>query len=448
MNSTSTNLNNLLQTWGRLFAGDILSRLNVSRPTLMRAVRELGTQIVTSGRARRTSYASRRAVRGDMKPLTVFRIDAEGRGHRAGELLPLHPEGCLYKASEAPVWPLDDDMQEGWFDGLPYFMDDMRPQGFMGRAFAHSNAKTMKVPDNPNDWSEDDVLYVLSSIGSDQAGDLIIGEDAYRHWQENPAPKIADSDRGIHYPLLSQQAMNQDVEGSSAAGEFPKFTCCVTRNTGDIVHVLVKFSGKDASPGSQRWSDLLICEHLALQTIPSVLGIAAAKSQIFQADGRTFLEVERFDRIGDSGRRAMCTWSALNAGIVGAKPANWPDGMQHLVDYGWLEEEEAENVRVLWHFGKLIGNTDMHDGNLAFFPGLRLAPVYDMLPMFYAPARGVELLDREFKPSKPLPGEEETWTRAKTGAIAFWEAASKESTISETFRQIAKQNLETMMMCH
>jgi hypothetical protein len=51
----------------------------------------------------------------------------------------------------------------------------------------------------------------------------------------------------------------------------------------------------------------------------------------------------------------------------------------------------------LWAFGQLIGNTDMHNGNLSFMSEencpLELSPVYDMLPMTFAPTSGGGLRD-------------------------------------------------------
>ena len=59
--------------------------------------------------------------------------------------------------------------------------------------------------------------------------------------------------------------------------------------------VLVKFSPAGDSPADQRTRDLLVCEHLALQTL-SAAGLPAARTQVFVGAGRVFLEFERFDR--------------------------------------------------------------------------------------------------------------------------------------------------------
>lgn len=82
----------------------------------------------------------------------------------------------------------------------------------------------------------------------------------------------------------------------------------------------------------------------------------------------------------------------------------------------------------------------MHEGNLAFVPGavkqppLALAPAYDMLPMLYAPVRGVELPPRELRPGLPLPGERTDWLAASEAAITFWHRAAGDRRISAPMR--------------
>lgn len=77
---------------------------------------------------------------------------------------------------------------------------------------------------------------------------------------------------------------------------------------------------------------------------------------------------------------------------------------------------------------------------LTIRPGLCLAPVYDMLPMMYAPVRGVELPERQFAPRLPLPWESALWMQARHAAIAFWQAAGADRRISPAFRAICKDN--------
>jgi hypothetical protein len=186
-------------------------------------------------------------------------------------------------------------------------------------------------------------------------------------------------------------------------------------------------------------ADLLVCEHLALTTIADTLQLKAAQSRIYQFAGRTFYEVDRFDRHGEFGRSGVCTWFELNAALFGGT-GSWSDGAKALFEANYISEETAQQIRLLEHFGRLIANSDMHDGNLAFLPDLSLAPAYDMLPMMYAPSRGVELVERKFAPALPVPRERNTWVQAAAAAVVFWHRVESDNRISDEFRSIAKAN--------
>jgi len=440
--ATSDDVLSALRASGRQPAGELLARLGISRATLMRAVQALGPAVLSMGRARRTTYAATRPLRGSLVSLPLYSISEVGIVEEVATLVPLHGGTALQMRHDLG-WPLDEDMAQGWFDRLPYMLDDMRPQGFLGRHFARANAALLQVPEDPTRWSDDDILHTLSLAGMDVPGCYILGETALRTWLaqiQQPVASIEDDQVDASYLALAQSAMTRGIPGSSAGGEFPKFTAA-RRIEGEIVHVLVKFSGSDASAGTQRWSDLLVCEHLA-STCLRELQLEAAASRVRQAGGRTFLEVERFDRHGAHGRSPLCSWWALNAGVVGAGPVPWTVAAQALATQGWIDADTRAKIERLWHFGKLIANSDMHEGNLSFRPGLALAPAYDMLPMLYAPERGVELPTREFAPLPPIPAEREAWDAARPAAIAFWERAAADARISGAFRAICAANAQ------
>jgi len=337
------------------------------------------------------------------------------------------------------LWPLQNAMQDGWFDGLPYPLVDARPQGFLGRNFARHHAVVLRVSENPDDWSDDDILHVLSSVGFDLPGNLILGEAAYRQFLEHSAVRATSAltaqDIPVAYPARASSAMAQGDAGSSAAGEFPKFTAFRDMN-GKLADVIVKFSGADNSAAVRRWSDLLICEHLALQVLEAELGIAAARSQIHQFAGRTFLEVVRFDRHGVSGRSPVCTLQNLNAALLGMSSSSWAKVSAQMHKEKLITAETARTIELLWWFGKLIGNSDMHEGNLAFRANMELTPAYDMLPMLFAPSPGGEVPVREFKPLLPLPAERESWQRAAAAAIVYWRRCAQDDRVSNEFRKI------------
>jgi hypothetical protein len=432
-----------------LSGADLLLRLQKSRPTLsratmMRMVRELGDQVVVRGAARRTSYAARRPLRGSTESIPVYRIDRKGRGEQIAVLDPIYPAGCALRYEQPLEWPLAPEMRDGWFPGLPYPLDDMRPQGFLGRNFARNYAGLLQVGPDPQKWPEDDILYMLAQLGHDTAGNYIIGEAAYRRHLDT-LQQGHDTVPERAYPELAAAAMQAGDAGSSAGGEFPKFTA-FREHGGERAHVIVKFSGNDQTPGTQRWADLLVCEHLALDTVSAELRLPAARSRIHRAGQRTFLEVERFDRHGEFGRSAVCSWAALDAALFGMAGENWSRAAARLLTQRYINADTHAQINRLWHFGRLIANSDMHEGNLAFVPGeagqppLSLAPAYDMLPMLYAPARGVELPQRDYAPLLPLPAERDDWLAAADAAMVFWRAAGADERISAGFRAVCKAN--------
>ena len=107
---------------------------------------------------------------------------------------------------------------------------------------------------------------------------------------------------------------------------------------------------------------------------------------------------------------------------------------------GWLATADVAAIERTWWFGKLIANSDMHEGNLAFLPGLKLAPIYDMLPMRYAPLRGGEVPPCTFAPDLPLPGESTVWSEAANAAQNFWQRCADEPRISAGFRAVCAEN--------
>lgn len=445
MKVTVNDLRNALRTTPRVGGANLCRSLkDINRSTLARLVAQIDSEVIRRGGSRRIRYALRRSLRGRNDPLPLYRIDAEGTGHVAGSLDLTYPEGSALSFSKPWAWPLaDGEMSDGWFEGLPYPLLDMRPQGFLGRNFAHLYWQTLEVTENLNNWSVDDVVHVLAAFGHDQSGDLILGDRAYqrhldtrRDWESR---LVRTGQLGTKYPEQAQLALAQGVAGSSAAGEFPKFTA-LREIDGNPVAVIVKFSGADDSAAVRRWADLLVCEHLALETLPAELGVAAARSTIHHQGGRTFLEVVRFDRNGAHGRLPLCSLESINSALLGKGGVSWSIIGELLHRNNWLSAEAVGQVRRLWWFGKLIANTDMHEGNLSFHPGLSVAPAYDMLPMFYAPLRGGEVPPQTFIPSLPLPTDAADWRAAAGAAIAYWMRCASDNRISESFRVICSEN--------
>jgi hypothetical protein len=425
-------------------AAELAAEVGVSIPTLHRCLHEIEASVVVTGKARRTRYALRRPLRGDLADLPLYEVDATGRAELLSSLALVQPRGACMALAETG-WPVPDESRDGWWDGLPYPLHDMRPQGYLGRQLARAEHGALSVAANPEAWSDDDVAHVLSRIGHDTSGNLILGNPAFERWQAGrvaPPEPISPRALGRAYARLAEQAIATGVHGSSAAGEFPKFPARRDLAGSDTPHVLVKFSGADGSPAVRRWADLLVCEHLALQAAARLPGVRSARSRIVEHGGRTFLEVERFDRHGPWGRSRLASLATLDAALLGDGSTDWVRMAQRLARLGLLAAAEVGKIEHMWWFGRLIGNSDMHTGNLSFRPQgtLSLAPTYDMLPMRYAPLPGGEVPARDFVPPLPLPPQRPVWLAAAEAASSFWQQASTDSRISARFRALCAAN--------
>lgn len=434
-------------------ASDLARQSGVSVPTVHRLLKELGAQLLLTGKARRARYGLRRALRGNFTPLPIYRIDAQGRAELVARLALVHPQGvCADMATTG--WPVPSSAIDGWWDGLPYPLYDMRPQGFMGRQLARAEYRQLGVAANPQDWNDDDILFVLSRHGADVGGDLLLGDIACESWlagKRSPASPAGPKGLGAAYSKLAEQALAAGVAGSSAGGEFPKFPALRDMAGSQTPHVLVKFSGADGSAAVRRWSDLLVAEHLALLCAATLEGVECARSRVLQSGGRTFLEVERFDRHGRFGRSGLCSLSAIEAALIGAGASDWVRLAEHLAAQRLLGAADVQKIERLWWFGRLIANSDMHTGNLSFRPSnvesgkhLELAPAYDMLPMLYAPLPGGELGTRGFEPPLPLPAQRPAWRAAFAAALLFWKQVAQDKRISEAFRQEGQTNAQKL----
>ena len=146
----------------------------------------------------------------------------------------------------------------------------------------------------------------------------------------------------------------------------------------------------------------MITEFHATETIRS-LGFPAAETRLIQKESRLFLESKRFDRIGEHGRISMVSLHSIDAEFTGLG-SNWPEVVFALHQKNLVEAAHLYDVEVLWSFGKLINNTDMHLGNLSFsIEGdvFRILPVYDMCSMGFAPKSSGEVTPYSFTPKDP-----------------------------------------------
>lgn len=431
-----------LRQAGVASARSLGDRLGISQPTVSRLLAQAGDRVVRIGQARRSRYAVTRQVRGLGDRWPLYRIDTAGQPQQLGELIALHNEGSLLQAERLPEW-LRGEFDEGLFPGLPWFLDDMRPQGFLGRMFARAHAAELGLGDDILRWSNDDVLTALLLRGEDGPGQFVLGERALEKALSAPVEGLPVAARGIRYAELAERALSGPLAGSSAAGEQPKFTACVIDEDGSPRHVLVKFTEPvHANPIGRRWADLLISEHVASELLREQ-GIASAHTALVWSGDRLCLESTRFDRIGAHGRRGVVSLAAWSDAYDGVRDS-WPDTAARMRDQGWLLADAIDEVTRLWWFGQLIANTDMHYGNLSCFLDdalpLTLCPSYDMLPMQYRPGASGHLPTAPLQARPPRPDVLAQWRQAAAWATEYWRRVGEHAQISDAFHQIAAAN--------
>jgi len=436
---------------GALTAKELGDALNASQPTVSRLISRMGRQVLRLGRGRSTRYAMLREIvphGGTSWPLYV--LDSQGKPERVGVLHALQnrqwalEQDTPWKSLRGGEFPL------GLYPDLPWFLDDLRPQGFLGRAFARAHGRELGFGIDPRLWNADAVLSSLLRYGQNLAGAFVIGEPMLTVVQEQRliSPQCIPVEHCKEaYPRLAAEMLAGEWPGSSAAGEQPKFTACIRTGDHAVQHVIVKFSGRGGRPEDRRWADLLAAEHLAAVLLGEK-GIPASETRLLEADGRTFLEARRFDREGAYGRRGLVSLAAVDAAFFGEPHTPWTAAATRLCAGGWLSPEDAERLAVLWWFGALIGNTDMHYGNVSLILDrtrpLGLAPAYDMLPMLYRPDTEGALPVRPFTPPPPLPETMSAWSVAVELAMVYWSRVAGARNISGSFRKIAGQNGEIL----
>ena len=330
-------------------------------------------EIVTLGAARSTRYALRDKFRG-LADIPIYRVNEAGQIKLLGQLALVRPDGFVM---------LQVDGATDYYQGLPWWLTDMRPQGFLGRAYARQHATSMGLPPDVRHWSCTDALRALLLDGGDDVGNLLLGDLARDRFVNAVTPIMVGSD---DFPRLSTTVLTLGETWSSAGGEQPKF-CAYT----DRGHVLVKFTVPHDNPIAARWRDLLLAEHLALETL-AASGVSAAVSRVVDVGTQRFLELERFDRAGADGRHALLSLASLDGEFVGNATAPWPVLTSELARQQAITGQAHADVALLYAFGTLIGNSDMHTGNLSFVGDrgrpYALSPAYDMLPMTFSPTTG------------------------------------------------------------
>lgn len=432
-------------------SAELSAALGVSQSTVSRALSQI-LNVVQMGRGRASRYGlADELMDVSAQAHTVFRVTAGGEAIAIGRIAAIVGAAFWYENLEAPSRSRE-------FPSLPWFLQDLRPQGFLGRSTVRDFA-SRGWPSQLDLWTDRQVLASLvQSNAHDHIGNLLIGDrsaEAFRQGRNNPLRPALPADVASRLQRY-QRAVNDmgtNVRaGSSVHGEQPKFTAEVEiPGSGETRSVLVKFSPPMNTEVGRRWADLLRMEERSLGIIASQLGISAARATWLSCGERAYLEVDRFDRLPDGGRLGVVSFTQLDAEYVG-KGQDWYQVASSLVLENQLAAGDENTIAVLEFFGDLIGNNDRHLGNVSvIFTGVRpmsLSPTYDLLPMIYAPtAIGMNSSPLSIKPNldelhRHVPVDiREAVCEA---ALTFWKECAEDDVLSAGMREICSKNSATI----
>lgn len=370
-----------LMTRGLLSSAELQAVIGKSQPTLSRLIQDLSDRIVVLGRARSTLYGLPKSIHGLGAQHPLFWTNP------SGETIPL---GVLTLLN-GDLLHIDSPYVQSTTQGdLPWLLAPLKAQGFLGRLHAQ-RLQASGAQGDPDHWNLEMTLFSALHL-HDAAGAITVGDASVVQDGAQPAspPRLPAGGQALADALdaLAVDVARTLPAGSSAGGEQPKFLAVLASGQ----HVLVKFSPPRGTPFGERWHDLLHAECLASHVLARH-GVDVAAVRIVESPLRTYLISDRFDRIGERGRLHVVAIGDAHRAFVPSPRSDWSATAHALARQGRLSALDAARISALRAFGHLIGNTDMHAGNLALRVELQdlargrftLAPVYDMLPMRWRP---------------------------------------------------------------
>lgn len=406
--------------------------LNQSQPTVSRALRALGDELVIIGKGRSTRYGLAKALFGLTHKQSLFSVNSQGVLSEIGEIRALASGEYLVDTDENNWWLLGQQ-GNGLYDDLPYFIYDLRPSGFIGRHIARS-LEHEGYPADPRRWNDAQIGHYLFEYGIDLPGNLVFGEKLAL--RVNSLSYASDRERSSSYLDQINAIEKGERAGSSAAGEQPKFIAYDNKQG----HLIVKYSPATSTPIADRIRDLLRAEYWALNAL-NALGVQVANCDLFTLNtkegSRLCLESQRFDRIGTRGRRHSLSLSMIDAEFVG-EGLSWSKVAQKLHQHQLITSSDLEKIIIAETFGSWIGNTDMHLGNLSLTPKdsyFSLLPIYDMLPMCFYP-HDQSLSVRKITPPLKTKDNAFCWEETRVVARRYFREIAEKKTFSPDFRDL------------
>jgi hypothetical protein len=436
----SSLLRSILESEGPLSAPAAARRMGVSLLTVARHARAAGGSIVILGRGKSTRYALPEATVTGASQWPLYWIAEDGSASEFGTASFVKPQTLHVYGSGINHASRDD---------VPWFLLPLKLRGYLGRAARFRlGAVTQNWDTHPERWSLAQQLFASQSSVLEHAGAILIGDDSVAVWQQSLS-QATQSDNELTlakvYDQLAHDAMSGRAAGSSADGEQPKFSTRIVDAKGTIREVLVKFSPPRGTPFGERWNDLLHAEAIAADVLRDH-GFAVPNTRIIRSEKRTYFESARIDRIGATGRRHLLPLHAVHAAFNPGAQQHWASSIAQLAAQKRVAYGAVAATQTLYAFGQLIGNTDMHFGNLGVIVEspqeiakgrFTLAPCYDMLPMRFAPGAHSDMEYTAFSAELNAALPEGVAAIARAMAKEFWRRVSDETQVSASWREFA-----------
>jgi hypothetical protein len=243
----------------------------LSQSGVSRQLRDMGDAIVSFRRGRTVHYMMTRSAFGADDKLPLYGVDRHGNDVAVARMRPLAHGGFFVEPATGMPEVLLGENRIGLYDDLPYFLDDLRPPGFLGRQIAREMAAlSPDFPADPRNWNTHHVGQYLLSNGDDLPGNFKLGQPLHLRVRRRPTPVTVEA-----YPSLADDVISGVIPDSSAGGEQPKFTA-YNHERG---HVIVKFSPVGDEAAAWRARDILITESHAANVLHA-FGLPAANTPV------------------------------------------------------------------------------------------------------------------------------------------------------------------------
>lgn len=418
--------------YGLVSVPELADFLQVSHSTVSRRLIPYinDRKVITLGKGKNTKYIYLRNIPDVNQPIIIREVNEKADVSVAGK---------LWVTNTGTV--LETDTGFILYDDLPWYLLDLRPQGFIGRMITKHVSSKLNVPIKSENWSGDDLLRYLIIYSHDTPGcfELCTKFLSPRKFNTN---RITLSSKLDQYDRYVIDLSKGGAIANSAGGEQPKFHSR-WEDKENQTYSIVKYSPliEVGNPVALRIKDLLICEDIALTTLYNFNGHAAL-TKLLTSEQRVYLEVTRFDRVvvnNLEGQIGMVSLETVLAEFSGHAD-NWIDASIQLNEMDLLSDSDSELLNTWLAYSRFISNSDTHNGNVSLFlDNLQLnglTPAYDILPMAYMPTKG-DVPTPEIRIKKPNNINEKSWNIGRVLGLEFWNIVKETHNVSHEFREIA-----------